>query len=59
MYNQYPDMLDEGHAPLPGISVGKAFVFLCYCADLAQSERNNEILLVHTKTDLQPFTRKQ
>jgi hypothetical protein len=58
MYNQYPDMLDERHAPLPDITAGSAFVFLCYCADLAQSEGNNERLPVHTKTVFTAFYTK-
>jgi hypothetical protein len=56
MYSYYPDMLDEGHIPLPDITVGNAFVFLC--ADLAQSEGNNERLPVHTKTVFTAFYTK-
>jgi hypothetical protein len=46
MYNQYPDMLDEGHALLPDITVGNALVFLCYCADWAQRWKNSQLSII-------------
>jgi hypothetical protein len=32
-YHQYLDMLDEGYAPLPDVTVGNTLVLLYYCAD--------------------------
>jgi hypothetical protein len=49
-------MLDEGYAPLPDITVGNAFVFLCYCGDWAPSEENIKAYQYILK---QRFTQKQ
>jgi hypothetical protein len=46
------DRLDEGHIPLTDVTIQEMNMFLCDCADWAQSKGHTETLLVYTRTVL-------